>query len=48
MEERLIDVKHLTKIYGKDFKAVDNVSFYAEKGQVIGFAGDNGAGRPPL
>ena len=45
MEKRLIDVKHLTKIYGKDFKAVDNVSFYAEKGQVIGFAGDNGAGK---
>lgn len=45
MGKHLVEVENLTKIYGKDFKAVDNISFYADKGEVIGFAGDNGAGK---
>lgn len=45
MGEHLVEVKNLAKIYGKDFKAVDGVSFYADKGEVIGFVGDNGAGK---
>ncbi len=37
-------VQNLTKIY-EEQKALDQVSFEAEKGQVLGFLGPNGAGK---
>lgn len=40
----MIEVQHLTKRYGP-FTAVDDVSFRAEKGEVLGFLGPNGAGK---
>lgn len=39
-----IEVKGLTKVYGTQ-KAVDNISFSANKGQILGFLGPNGAGK---
>lgn len=39
-----LEVIQLTKTYGKQ-KALDEVSFTAEKGQVLGFLGPNGAGK---
>jgi ABC-2 type transport system ATP-binding protein len=39
-----IEVKGLTKIYGEQ-KAVDNISFTAAKGEIVGFLGPNGAGK---
>ncbi len=39
-----LEVRQLTKIYGPQ-KALDNVSFQADKGQVLGFLGPNGAGK---
>lgn len=39
-----VSVKDLTKIYGTQ-KAVDRVSFEAQKGEVLGFLGPNGAGK---
>lgn len=39
-----IVVKHLTKYYG-DQAAVDNISFEAKKGEILGFLGPNGAGK---
>lgn len=40
----MIEVKSLCKSYGS-FKAVDDLSFTVEAGQVLGFLGPNGAGK---
>lgn len=40
----MIEVKHLTKCYG-DFKAVDDLSFTIDEGNIYGFLGPNGAGK---
>ena len=41
---KAIEIQELTKTYGT-FTAVDHISFSAEKGQLIGFLGVNGAGK---
>lgn len=40
----MIEAKSLCKSYGT-FKAVDDLSFTVEAGQVLGFLGPNGAGK---
>jgi ABC-2 type transport system ATP-binding protein len=40
----VIEVQHLSKHYGT-VKAVDDVSFRAEAGEILGFLGPNGAGK---
>jgi ABC-2 type transport system ATP-binding protein len=40
----VIEVQHLSKHYGP-VKAVDDVSFRAEAGEILGFLGPNGAGK---
>ncbi len=44
MESLMIDVKHLTKYYGRTL-AVDDISFHIDAGSVVGFLGPNGAGK---
>jgi ABC-2 type transport system ATP-binding protein len=44
MSAAMLDVAGLTKSYGT-FKAVDDLSFSAEAGEVLGFLGPNGAGK---
>lgn len=43
----MIEVKNLTKTYGQH-RAVDNISFSVDKGEVLGFLGPNGAGKTTL
>ena len=40
----MIEVKHLTKIYG-DHAAVDDLSFTIQPGKIYGLLGPNGAGK---
>jgi ABC-2 type transport system ATP-binding protein len=39
-----VEINHLTKQYGEQ-KAVNDISFQAKKGEVLGFLGPNGAGK---
>ena len=39
-----IQVKELTKIYGEQ-KAIDQISFEINTGEIVGFVGPNGAGK---
>jgi ABC-2 type transport system ATP-binding protein len=39
-----LKVQHLTKVYGLQ-KAINNISFSVERGEIVGFLGPNGAGK---
>ena len=41
----MIKFEHVTKIFGKDFKAVDSLSLEVNEGKIYGFLGPNGAGK---
>ncbi|HPE70013.1 MAG TPA: ABC transporter ATP-binding protein [Thermotogota bacterium] len=41
----MIEVKNFTKEYSKNTRAVDNISFTVQTGEIFGFLGPNGAGK---
>lgn len=41
----MIDIKNVTKIFGKDFKAVSDLNLTIKDGEIFGFLGPNGAGK---
>lgn len=41
----MIEIKNVTKLFGKTFKAVDDLNLNIEEGYVYGFLGPNGAGK---
>jgi len=41
----MIELKNLTKTYGKNVKAVDDITLTVPSGKVFGFLGPNGAGK---
>lgn len=43
----MLEVEQLTRLYG-NFKAVDNVSFKINKGEIVGLLGHNGAGKTTI
>ncbi len=45
MENKILEIRNLTKSYGKDKKAVDGLSLDVYAGDIYGFIGQNGAGK---
>ena len=44
-DEYIIETQGLEKLFGKDMKAVDDLSIKIRRGEVFGFLGPNGAGK---
>lgn len=42
--DKIIEVNKIKKVYGSKI-AVNDISFYVEKGQIFAFLGTNGAGK---
>ena len=41
----MIKIENITKIFGEDFVAVDNINVELQEGKIYGFLGPNGAGK---
>ena len=41
----MVQVEHVTKQFGNEFTAVQDISFSIQPGEIVGFVGQNGAGK---
>lgn len=46
--DSIVIVKDLVKVYQKNIRAIDNVSFYVKPGEIFGLIGPNGAGKTTI
>ncbi len=44
-KDNIIEVRNLTKLFGEDIRAVDDISFVVKRGEIFGLLGPNGAGK---
>ena len=44
----IIEAKNITYLYSDGTKALDNINFNVEKGQIVSLLGKNGAGKSTL
>ncbi len=44
-DEPVIEVRDLVKVYGRDTRALDGITFDVARGELFGFLGPNGAGK---
>jgi len=42
---KAVEAKNLTKVYGREVTALDDVSFSVDEGEIFGLLGPNGAGK---
>lgn len=43
--DKIVSVDNLTKVFNPNIRAVDDISFTLERGEIFGFLGPNGAGK---
>ena len=44
----MIEIKHVSKTFNREIKAIDDVDFTINDGEIVGFIGLNGAGKTTL
>ena len=48
LEQVPVSIEHLSKVYADGYRAVDDVTFSVQQGQIVGLLGPNGAGKTTL
>ena len=46
--KEIVNIEHLSKYYGRSFKALDDVNLNLQSGRIVGLLGPNGSGKTTL